>query len=234
MKNIQRTFTYFFLLIAVSTTIAAQDSKDTEGWTSFEFDVRASSHLFVSLSQHFRYHDDISSIDNYFTQLALSYEIFDDFYVAAGTRFLQKKDDKGNQQGWEPYFRYQLDAHYKHKVGKLSFLYRLRYQQKDAVGVSESEGDITNAFLRFRFGVGYKLKPIKTVFKLQTELFNQSQKGNPDNGFNRNRFTLSAARNFKGLGKVTIFYRLQNEFDQVNAKDKAIIGLKYKYEIDLR
>jgi hypothetical protein len=228
------------LIIVSFTQLSAQESNDFEGWSSLQLDIKATEKLSFSVAEHVRYKNDISTLNNYFTQLETNYEIFKDFQLGGGVRFIKKNDDIGNKQGIESHFRFQLDARYQHKVKQLNLSYRLRYQNKNELGFSEEEGDVTKEYLRFMMGVGYKLKSIGIVFKLKGELFDNISKGSDSRVINRNRFTLMASKRFNKVGKFSIFYRVQETIkpqenlflSDFTTVSKRIIGLKYSYLLD--
>lgn len=224
------------ILILISTKqLTAQESNDLEGWSAVQIDIKATKKLSFSVAEHLRYKNDISTLSNYFTQLETSYEIFQDFQIGAGVRFIKKNDDIGNKQGMESHFRYQLDALYQHEVKQLNLSYRLRYQNKNELGFSEEEGDIAKEQLRFMLAIGYKLKPIRVVFKLKGELFSTISDGVEPKKIDRNRFTLLVSRKFKKIGKFSLFYRIQEDINTIEENvNKSIIGLKYSYSLDLR
>jgi hypothetical protein len=235
-----KPFIFSTLIIVSFTRLKAQESNDLEGWSSVQLDITATERLSFSVAKHLRYKNDISTLNTYFTQLETNYEIFKDFQLGAGVRFIKKNDDIGNKQGIESHFRYQIDARYKHKVKQLNLSYRFRYQNKNELGFTEEEGDIAKEQLRFMMGIGYKLKPTGIVFKLKGELFDNISKGSGSKVINRNRFTLMASKRFNKIGKFSIFYRVQetiklqeslflHDFTTVS---KRIIGLKYSCLLD--
>ncbi len=227
-------FVAFFILLSTKQ-LSAQESNDLEGWSALQIDIKVTKKLSFSVAEHLRYKKDISTLSNYFTQLETSYEIFQDFQIGAGVRFIKKNDDIGNRQGIESHFRYQLDALYQHEVKQLNLSYRLRYQNKNELGFSEEEGDIPKGQLRFMLAIGYKLRPIRVVFKLKGELFSTISDGAEPEKIDRNRFTLLASRKFKKIGKFSLFYRIQEDINTIEENvNKSIIGLKYSYSLDLR
>lgn len=227
-------FVAFFILLSTKQ-LSAQESNDLEGWSALQIDIKVTKKLSFSVAEHLRYKKDISTLSNYFTQLETSYEIFQDFQIGAGVRFIKKNDDIGDRQGIESHFRYQLDALYQHEVKQLNLSYRLRYQNKNELGFSEEEGDIAKEQLRFMLAIGYKLKPIRVVFKLTGELFSKISDGAEPEKIDRNRFTLLASRQFKKIGKFSLFYRIQEDINTIEENvNKSIIGLKYSYSLDLR
>ena len=227
-------FVAFFILLSTKQ-LSAQESNDLEGWSALQIDIKVTKKLSFSVAEHLRYKKDISTLSNYFTQLETSYEIFQDFQIGAGVRFIKKNDDIGNRQGIESHFRYQLDALYQHEVKQLNLSYRLRYQNKNELGFSEEERDIPKEQLRFMLAIGYKLRPIRVVFKLKGELFSTISDGAEPEKIDRNRFTLLASRKFKKIGKFSLFYRIQEDINTIEENvNKSIIGLKYSYSLDLR
>ena len=235
MKISINIFFRLFLVLLFSTVqnSFSQNLSDTEGWSSIEVGLNISKKLSFSVSEHLRYRNKISTMSNYFTQLEASYELFKDFNLGGGVRFIRENDDVGNIQGLETHFRYQFEINYKHDLKMLTLFYRLRYQHKNELGLPEEEVNIPNEYIRFRMGLGYKLNDPSLGLRLKGELFNQIQKENLENGFNRYRLTFDAYKKFKNFGKVTLFYGFQKNINRIELKQKSIIGIKYKYSFDL-
>ena len=87
-------FVAFFILLSTKQ-LSAQESNDLEGWSALQIDIKVTKKLSFSVAEHLRYKKDISTLSNYFTQLETSYEIFQDFQIGAGVRFIKKNDDIG-------------------------------------------------------------------------------------------------------------------------------------------
>ena len=146
MKISINIFFRLFLVLIFSTVqnSFAQNLSDTEGWSSIEVGLNISKKLSFSVSEHLRYRNKISTMSNYFTQLETSYELFKDFNLGGGVRFIRENDDVGNIQGLETHFRYQFEINYKHDLKMLTLFYRLRYQHKNELGLPEEEVNIPN------------------------------------------------------------------------------------------
>lgn len=221
------------LILFTTTPFFAQDTEDLEGWSAIELNLKATDKLFFSVSEHLRYRNDISSLKNYFTQIKVNYELFKNFELGGGVRYITDNDDIGNKQGHEYLFRYQFDAVFKQKIDRVMVSFRLRYQNKNQLGLSESEGDVPAEYTRYRMGLSYKVKPIKLNVKLFGEVFNEPQSPEKNKGFNRHRYTLKLSRKFKNFGTLGIFYALQDDYSTPIKKSKSIVGLKYSYNINL-
>ena len=237
--NMIKLLIFTSLIIVSFIQLSAQESNDFEGWSSLQLDIKATEKLSFSVAEHLRYKNDISTLNTYFTQLETSYEVLKDFELGGGVRFIKKNDDVGKKQGIESHFRYQFEVKFKHDIKRMGLSYRLRYQNKNELGFSEDEGDIAKEQLRLLFGVDYKLLPVNIVFKIKGEFFNTFDNKTIGNKINRQRFTLSASRKFKGFGKIALFYRVQDDLHVEVKKtkitvSKAILGFKYTYSLDFR
>ena len=210
-----------------------QETNDMEGWSSIELDVKANKNLSFSVSEHLRYRNDITTLKNYFTQAKVQYELFKNFEIGAGIRYITNNDDTGNIQGYEPLFRYQFDAVFSDKIDEVTVLFRLRYQNKNELGFSESEGDIPVEYTRYRIGFDYRIKALKLNAKLFGEVFNEAKTTDSNGGFNRHRYTLRISRKFKNFGTMAMFYANQSDYSTNTKKNKSIIGFKYSYRLNL-
>ncbi len=221
----------FFSTLSVQMTIA-QNNSDLEGWSSVGLNLKATKKLSFSVSEHLRSRNDISTVKNYFTQIKANYEVLKNFELGGGIRYITRNDDVGNKQGLESFFRYQFDASYTQKINKIGVLLRLRYQNKNQLGMSEEEGDIAQEFIRTRIGLGYKIKAVKLNVRLFAEHFNQPNNSKLEHTETRTRYTLKLSRKFKKIGAFTVFYGIQENNLNQEKTNKSFLGLKYAYTID--
>jgi hypothetical protein len=221
------------LILFITMPSHAQDTEDLEGWGAVELNLKATEKLSFSVSEHLRYRNDITTLRNYFTQVKVNYELFKNFELGGGVRYITDNDDVGNKQGHEYLFRYQFDAVFNQKIDRVMVSFRFRYQNKNQLGLSESEGDVPTEYTRYRMGLSYKVKPLKLNVKLFGEVFNEPQSPEENKGFNRHRYTLKLSRKFKDFGAFGIFYALQDDYSTPIKKSKSIVGFKYSYNIKL-
>ncbi len=236
MKQSQILHFLFVLTILIQLSpqqVFGQENNDLEGWTAVELDVRATKKLSFSISEHLRLRNDISTTKNYFTQLKVNYELFKNFELGGGVRYITKNDDVGGNQGLRSLFRYQFDASYQHKVNAITVYTRFRYQNKNRLGLSESEGDVHKEQIRFRLGVGYTIKPIKVKVRLSSELFNETESLNSEGGINRYRHVLRFSKRVKKIGLFALFYGLQDDTEGNSKISRQILGFKYSYRFKI-
>ena len=234
MKALKQKYFSFalivFSILSVQMTIA-QNNSDLEGWSSVGLNLKATKKLSFSVSEHLRSRNDISTVKNYFTQIKANYEVLKNFELGGGIRYITRNDDVGNKQALESFFRYQFDASYTQKINKIGVLLRLRYQNKNQLGMSEEEGDIAQEFIRTRIGLGYKIKAVKLNVRLFAEHFNQPNNSKLEHE-TRTRYTLKLSRKFKKIGAFTVFYGIQENNLNQEKTNKSFIGFKYAYKID--
>ena len=216
-------------MIIITQSLTAQSDDQIEGWGIAEVSIKATKKISINVAEHVRYKNDFSVLDKYFTQVSFNYELFKDFKVGVKGRFISDNDTEGNIQGLDSKFRYQTDISYKYDVGIVDLTYRLSYQNSNELGIS----DIPNQFARFRTGVNYKIKSIKTVVKIEGELFNQFKKENQDNGINLYRLTMKLNHKIKGNNEIGLFYRIQKDIDREDPVNRKIIGFKFAHKFDL-
>ncbi|MEO9569829.1 MAG: DUF2490 domain-containing protein [Polaribacter sp.] len=233
MKIKKRSIVKFMLIIAMLFVGKnyAQTDADLALWNTVGVEYKLNNKWSFGLEEQFRLKEDISAVDNYFTQLSADYKLFKGFSVGLGVRFIRDNDNKGNIQGYENHFRYQFDVMYKHEIKDFKIGYRLRYQNKNELGISYDEGDYANQNIRFKTSLEYNIKNWKLDPKFSAEIFNKFQEGE-ENGFNKYRLTLGTDYKTKNFGKIGVFYRYQKELNVDFPDSSNIIGLKYIYTIN--
>lgn len=204
--------------------------KDWASWNTIGIEYELNKKWSFGLEEQLRLKENISEIDEYFTQLNADYKILKNFKLGGGLRYIRENDNQGNIQGYENFFRFNVDATYKHKLDRFTLAYRLRYQNKNELGVSSNEGDFANQNIRLKSSIKYNVKNWSLDPKFSAEIFNRFQEGR-DNGFSKYRLTLGTDYNIKNFGEIGIFYRYQKEIN-VDAPDTTnILGLKFIYSL---
>lgn len=228
MKKLQ--FLKIILLGVFFTNIvyAQEDTNDWASWNSVGLKYKLNEKWSFDLEQHLRLKENISTVDEYFTQLEAKYKILKNFRLGGGLRYIRENDNQGNIQGYENHFRFHLDAIYKHKIDRFSLGYRFRYQNKNELGVSSDEGDYANQNIRLKTSVKYNVKDWSLDPKFSAELFNRFQEDS-ENGFNKYRLTFGTDYKIKNFGEIGLFYRFEKELNVEIPETKNIIGLKYTY-----
>ncbi|MDV7186362.1 DUF2490 domain-containing protein [Lutibacter sp. TH_r2] len=202
------------------------DYNDLESWTAANIKYKLNKKWAFDLEAQLRLKDDISEISQYFGELNATYSVTKKISLGGGIRYIKKNDNVGNIQGYEDHFRFHADASYKHKINNFKLKYRLRYQNKNELGVD----DYDNQHFRFKTSVEYNFKNWKLDPEISGEIYNHLEKGE-ENGFDKYRLTIGTEYKIKNAGAIGLFYRLEKELNQTNPETTNIIGLKYSYTI---
>ena len=228
-----KQFLYFCaaLFFCISSVSFAQTNTDFETWSSINLEIKLHKKLNLELEEQLRLKENSSETDQYFTQIGFSYQLPKNFEIGGGLRYAKKNDNTGKKQGYESFFRYHIDLAYKHKQKRFDFKHRLRFQNKNEIGVSEAEGDFANKNLRLKSSVSYNVRNWKLDPKFSAEIFNRSHEGK-ESGFHKYRLTLGSQYKFQNLGQIDLFFRLEQSLNAVLAKSTKIIGFRYTYAFD--
>lgn len=218
LKSFKRIFLISTLL--VSTVSYSQDSttvRDFEMWTGVTLKKSfLDKKLGFSLRQEFRFDDNSTSINNYFTQVTAKYKLTDGLFVGAGFRFVRNNKNSGYRNER----RFFGDLTYKHKLDRLSLEYRFRYQNHSALG-NVSDDDVINK-TRLRVKATYDIKKWKLDPYFALEGFYAFEKNSINyvesiteteriSGFEKLRFTLGTSYKFNKWFQISGFYRIEHE-----------------------
>ncbi len=227
----------FFAILFMLNSAQAQEGewievRDFETWSSVGARMKLNKDWEFTLSEQLRLKNNSKTVDSYFTELEAQYSGFKGFEIGAGLRYIKENDNKGKIQGYETHFRYNLDLGYKHKLGDFRMGYRVRFQNKDELQVSQKQGDTAINKLRLKIGTEYNIKNWKLDPKVSLEMFNTLGKG-----FDKFRITAGTSYDFKKFGKVNLFYRMERELMPKYIeypKTTNIIGLSYVYTFKIK
>ena len=221
INSINRRLILLFTII--SSFAYGQDStavSDFELWSGLS--VKKSfldKKLDLELTQEFRFDDNSTRLDNFFTELGGSYEIIKGLSAGVGYRFIRNVKNSGsiNEN------RFNIDVQYKHKVDRLKLDYRFRYQNRRELGVSREDGNYPTSKYRLRLKANYNIKNWKLdpyisaegFYALETNSFNyvESITETEDvSGFEKLRFTLGTKYQLKKWLSIGAYYRIEREF----------------------
>lgn len=228
-------FTWLTCFISAPFYAQANTTGDVLLWSSIGFDYKLNKKIKLKLEQNLRLKNDMSTRDEYFTEFSVDYELFKDFEITAGFRYITENDDQGRIQGDENHFRYQFDISYKYDYKRFTFSHRIRYQNKNELGISVEQGDLPRETLRFKTGIDYNIRKWKLDPKFDAELFSRKQDNNllfSDMQATKYRITLGTSYNLKKLGELDLYYRIENDVKAHPDFRVQIIGIGYKYSLN--
>lgn len=219
----------FLTFILIPWQNYAQDgativTRDLESWSSIGIKYKPSKKITIGLDQELRLRQNSTLIDQTFTELSFGYKFSKSFYAGLSARFIL---DRGVKSPFEKDLRLQFDFGYKHKKNDFSFNYRLRFQNRNELGLSTSEGDYFKNHLRLKASINYNINNWKLDPTFSTELFRDLTRYT--GGFDQWRLTLGTDYSFKKMGELGLFYTYQRELGATYPKNTFVVGLNYTY-----
>ena len=217
-------------LLAVFSSARAQSGsvQDFELWLKAGAQADLSENIQLEVEQQIRFDENSSEVKNYHTEAGLSFELTDNIDLLWVNRLVRRNDNRGEVQGYETHFRYQLGTQFKHRAGQFRFRHRLLYQHRNELGRTESEGDIARQFIRYRFLTEYKIKNWPYDPRFKVEYFNDLPKefGNTNDQI---RFGIGTERNYKKIGQFSIEYMLERSLNIPITELTYILVFRYEY-----
>lgn len=218
-------FSSFFVL-NIFAQLEGADVKDFQTWTSINVSYKVNKKLKFGLEEQLRLKDNASITDQHFSELNIEYEIFKNIELGFGARYINENDTEGNNQGYEPHFRFNFDASYKYEIERFTLKHRFRYQNKNELGTDDNP--VITA--RFKTSIGYNIRKWKLDPKLIGEIFNRFEEGE-DSRLSKYRLGIETEYKIKKVGSISLFYRVEKETNIINAETIKILGLKFNYNI---
>lgn len=215
---------FFFIPYTNGQDVYTYVSQDFESWNSLQLKYKFNKKFSIGLEQGIRLNQNASIVDQVLTDFKFKIKPTNYLNFGIGLRYLA---DRGNNDLFDNDFRFNLDAIYKHKIKPFSFQYRLRFQNRNEIGLSTDEGDYFRNYLRLKAGAEFNIKKWKFDPILSAELFRDLTKYT--GGFDKLRFTLGTSYSLKKWGEVDAYYRIERSLMTSYPKTTYIIGLGYTF-----
>jgi hypothetical protein len=234
MKNdLKRSILFTVVLAFLVTPIVAQTGtsytvRDFESWNSATLEFKPNKKWELSFEEQLRLKDNAGAVDQFFSEFNVTRKLPKDFSIGYGLRYIRENDDKGKVQGYENHLRWNADLAYKHKIDRFTMKYRLSYQSKNELGISEAEGDILAKTIRLKIGADYNIRKWKLDPEFSSEIFRDL---GSFGDFSKFRLTLGTNYKFKNAGELGVFYRMEKQLNVVYPKTTNILGFQYKFTI---
>jgi len=187
---------------------------DNELWTSVSFEKKLPYSLKLEFEQELRLDDQLSTFKQTFSELSLSYKVFDGFSLQIPFRYSTYKD-KIKQ-------RLSFGGSYRYSFKPMSLKYRTRFQR------TFEEGEITEDLIRNKFTIEYKLD--KNIEPYVSSEWFHSYNEDPVQ-FDEYRISFGLTVDIMERSSIKIFYIFKKE-DITKSPDKiGVFGLAYSFKM---
>lgn len=225
--KVNKTLLFFFILIKAGVVIG-QEQRNFQSWYAIELEYEPNKRWDFEWKTQLRMDHDPTEINQYLTELSMYGRIVKGFKVGGGLRYTRENDTRGNVQGYRNQFRYHADALFSKRLDDFRIQWRLRYQNRDELGFSRADGDISLKRIRLKTSVDYNIRNWKLDPDLSGELFSRFEPGEQVR-IDRYRVTLGTSYKIKKAGRIGLFYRYESSINRTPKRTFDILGLNYKY-----
>lgn len=217
--------------MVLTTNSLAQQDEDFNIWSAAELRYELDKNWSFGIEGQIRLKENVSVIDEYFGEISVQRKLSKGFRLRNGFRFIRENDNQGNIQGYENHIRFHLDLIYKHDLDRLTFKYRLRYQNKNELGITRRGGDYAAQRIRLKTTGEYDFRNWKLDPELSGEIFNSFEKKGSENGFDKFRINFGTTIRINKKNDINLLYRFEKEFNVLNPDSFHILSIKYNYTI---
>lgn len=218
------TFTVFASVLSAQTSVVLSDF---ETWSGVGAEAKLGDKWNLGIEEQFRLKQNSTIIDEYFTGVSLRRTLVDKkLKFGVGYRFI-------SENNFEPTYeleqRLNFDIIYYKKLNKWRLTTRLRYQNRNDIGESKSDGDYPRKHYRLRLKAEYKIKNWKLDPIASVEIFRKSEKYTIPY-FSDIRFRVGTSYDMKKYGEIDIFYQIDKGLGETYPKTTYVVGVGYNYK----
>lgn len=208
------------IFIASCCFHATAQTNDAELWTGAGISKNITKKLSLHFEEQVRMNDNISSIKNYFSEVRVAYRLNKYLRFSGNYRFKNIQRPDGT---YRIINRFHGDVRLRYKAKPIIVLYRARMQVEYG---QRNNGPRTDYYDRNKLTLKLDLDKMFSPY-VSSEVYldiNGKQ-------FDKVRYTLGLDLDLNKRNEVSIFYRIQREFNVNNPKYSYIIGLAYTYKL---
>ena len=208
-----------FILLLTPFFTNAQIVSDAKQWTSISVSKKINKFEFT-LGEEFRFDENISHLDKFFTEIGANYKIVKGFYVGLNYRYNRENDYETTNYNMN--HRIDFSLAYKVKLDKFKLSFRTKVQIKNDLPYENNP-----TFSRNKLAINYKLNNSITPFA-SYEFYYQF---NDENIINRSRISMGSKYAINETNTIKIFYLFENRFNTKNLRYNHIFGISYSIKL---
>ena len=190
---------------------------ENEAWVGFTLKKEVSDRVVLSFDQQTRTMDDLNGIRAHLLELGLKYKLSKHFSLKGQYRYTLRNNMKNTDR-----ISLDLTTKWKYKPAKLTFKYRVRFQN---TVVSYTDQNIT--YLRNRLSLQYKISKKWNIYTEYESFF----KFNEKNEFRGNRYSFGAKYKVTKRIVLNAFYQLDQEINVKSPSRQNVYGLLLQWNL---
>ena len=202
-------------------------TEDFQLWSGIRLEMDIFNKVSVRIEEEIRLPENISIIEDCFTDLGILYNFLDNFTLRGYYRFTRRNeiDDRTSN-----IHRYCIDLKYEKSIYRWDLALRTRYQSRYKNISSDELGNKPDNYNRSKFSLAYDIyrSPLKP--RIWFEVFYQLN--NPDgNEMDKIRFAPEMSYRINNNFRVRIYYIIEKEYNVYDPETNYILGTSLIYRI---
>ena len=201
-------------------------TKDFQLWSDIKLEVEVFKNISVEIEEEIRLTENISRIEDYFTDVGISYNFWDNFTFSGYYRFVRRNE---LDERISNIHRYYFDLKYDWKIKRGELSLRTRYQSRYKNINSDDTGYKPENHNRNKLRFSYDIyrSPLKP--ELWFEVYYQLN--NPDgNKFDKIRFAPELVYLINNRIRANVYFMIEKEYNVKNPSTNYILGTGFLYK----
>ena len=225
--KLQLRFTriYLFCILIAMPHLSVFGQQDDAGlWASVSVKHQVTRRLAVGISEQVRLYQNVSEVDQFFTDLGVDYDLLSSLKVSVSYRLTSKNQLTYYQTRHRGY----IDISYKKKFKPIALSFRQRLQSQVQAVNSSDYGKIPDWYTRSKLTMKIDLDKKYSPY-LATEYYyvidNLKEK---DHVFDKARYEIGIDYDFNRRSSLNLFYLIQKDLIENKTRD-FVSGIGYSY-----
>lgn len=226
--SVKLAFKIFTTLIITQVVFSNQikaQVKDAGLWTSVNAEVKLISKVNATLSQEFRFNENITELGAAFTDFGIQYKLNKNWRIAANYRFTQRRKVADY---YSFRHRFYFDIKYAKKINSFGYSWRMRVQDQLADINRAADGGVPEYYLRNKFNVEMDTKKAYSPY-VSFELFSSLNYPRKDL-FSGVRVIAGVEYEINKHHKIDLYYMIQKELITKQPQTDFVVGSGYYFK----
>lgn len=214
----------FIIFISKINSLQAQEN-DFGSWTGIKLSKKLTSNLTASFEEEIRFKENLSQLDNFYSEAGVAYKINNALKISTDYRFNQKQR---SDHSLSKRHRINLALAFEQKIKAIELNYRIKGQSEISDYYSSENGKLIENTLRHKFSLNYDFNKRMSP-TVATELFY------PINVVSKNvckkvRFIAGVKYEINKVNQIEINYLLDRERFTNNSRSDYVLQLGYHFQ----
>ncbi len=202
-------------------------TEDFQLWSDIKLEIDIFKKMKAEIEEEIRFSDNISRIEDYFTDVGVSRSFWNNFTLGGYYRFVRRNEEDGRISNIH---RYYFDLKYDLKIKRYELSLRTRYQSRYKNIKSDDLGFKPENYNRNKLGLSYDIyrSPLKP--EIWFEVYYQLN--NPDgNKIDKTRLAPELSYRINNNMRANLYFMIEKEYNVRNRATNYILGTGFIYRL---